>query len=349
MTTSRARAHAWRVIPLAVALATAAALTAAGTPAGAVARTGSTVRPGARTWDSWAYYPARHDIVLFGGNAGHGQSVGGRSLGDTWTWNAEGWTHPHPAASPSPRTGAAMAYDFATHQLVLFGGSTGPESGFQADTWTWNGTTWAKLQPATSPPARHNGDLFYDAAQHELILFGGYDGSYLNDTWAWNGTTWTQLQPATSPPPRDTESLVYDPATKTAIMFGGFNGERLADTWNWNGTTWAQLQPSTSPGVVSTSWQATYDGHSRQLLLFGGDPGNAPFSDRTWVWNGTTWVQQQPTASPVGRAYGALTYDVEIGQAVMFGGSIGSRDPNTVWEWTGTLWQQPPVVLGRHG
>jgi hypothetical protein len=44
-----------------------------------------------------------------------------------------------------------------------------------------------------------------------------------------------------------------------------------------------------------------------------------------------------------------LTYDVEIGQAVMFGGSIGSRDPNTVWEWTGTLWQQPPIVLGRHG
>jgi hypothetical protein len=42
-------------------------------------------------------------------------------------------------------------------------------------------------------------------------------------------------------------------------MFGGFNGERLADTWSWNGITWAQLQPSTSPGVVSTSWQATYD------------------------------------------------------------------------------------------
>jgi hypothetical protein len=35
--------------------------------------------------------------------------------------------------------------------------------------------------------------MIYDSASREVVLFGGYDGSYLNDTWAWNGTGWTEL------------------------------------------------------------------------------------------------------------------------------------------------------------
>lgn len=34
------------------------------------------------------------------------------------------WTQQFPATSPSPRYGAAMAYDASTDQLVLFGGAT---------------------------------------------------------------------------------------------------------------------------------------------------------------------------------------------------------------------------------
>jgi hypothetical protein len=49
------------------------------------------------------------------------------------------------------------------------------------------------------PPARHNAGLVFDRASGELILFGGYDGKYLNDTWAWTGTTWTRLHPAARP------------------------------------------------------------------------------------------------------------------------------------------------------
>jgi hypothetical protein len=119
-----------------------------------------------------------------------------------------------------------MAYDAATGQLLLFGGSSliGIAGGFHGDTWTWTGHTWRKLHPATSPPARHNADMIYDAATGNVVLFGGYDGHYLGDTWTWNGRTWTEQATPTAPAPRDTGSFIFDAATGTGILYGGFNG-----------------------------------------------------------------------------------------------------------------------------
>jgi hypothetical protein len=54
--------------------------------------------------------------------------------------------------SPSARFGATMSYDPATGNMVLYGGDA--NGVYVGDTWTWNGTTWAELSPATSPPAR---------------------------------------------------------------------------------------------------------------------------------------------------------------------------------------------------
>jgi Galactose oxidase, central domain len=320
-------------------LAAALPLAAAQAPAAASARVGS--MPQGRVWASWAYDPPHRNVVLFGGDRGYQHSGPDIVLGKTWIWNGRTWTLQHPAASPSPRTGAAMVYDAASGQLLLFGGSRRPftSGGYLADTWVWESTTWVQLHPLTSPPARHNAGLAYDSARHQVIMFGGYNGHYLNDTWAWNGSTWTQLHPATSPPPRDTHSLVYDPATKTTILFGGYNGVRLADTWAWDGTTWTQLHPATSPGVVSTAWQAAYDTASHQLILFGGD-ADGLFSNATWMWNGTTWTQLIPPARPGRRAYGSLTYDGVLHRLVLSAGSSGHTDLTTIWEWNGTTWQR---------
>ena len=93
-----------------------------------------------------------------------------------------------------------MAYDAATGQVVLFGGTNGSNLG---DTWTYNGTTWTQQSPATSPSARSESTMAYDAATGQVVLFGGNNGSgYLNDTWTYNGTTWTQQSPATRPSAR---------------------------------------------------------------------------------------------------------------------------------------------------
>ena len=295
--------------------------------------------PPGRQNDSFAYDPRRHDFVLFGGQTATAV------LGDTWVLRGDDWTRLHPAGTPSARTGAALVFDPATGQLLLFGGSSKPAfgGGFSGQTWVWTGTTWRRLHPAHSPSPRHAADMIYDAATHDVILFGGYGGSYLNDTWSWNGHTWTQLSPAGSPSPRDTDALVYDPASRTAILYGGFSlsAGRLTDTWSWNGSTWTQLFPAASPGRTSVGWQAGHDPASGQVLLFGGDHDQGRPGAGTWTWTGTTWHQLTPALNPPGLGGGTMTYDRATHQAVLFGGftnAAGTTFPSTTWTWNGRTW-----------
>jgi hypothetical protein len=78
-----------------------------------------------------------------------------------------------------------MAYDAATGNVVLFGGFHGRRSDLLADTWTWDGSTWTKQSPATSPPGHGGGSMAYDAASGNAVLFGGDSPG---DTWTWGAS-----------------------------------------------------------------------------------------------------------------------------------------------------------------
>jgi hypothetical protein len=69
--------------------------------------------------------------------------------------------------------------------VVLFGGTA--RHGPLGDTWTWDGSTWTKQAPATSPPAREFASMAYDPATGNLVLFGGDNAGprSFNDTWTW--------------------------------------------------------------------------------------------------------------------------------------------------------------------
>jgi hypothetical protein len=338
-----ARASWLSRVSLAAVLAATLAVAGAGLPA-AAARAASAQGqtsgspPAGRAWPSLAYDPCHQELVLFGGD--NGSTV----YGDTWIYRGGAWTEEHPATSPAPRTGAALVYDAATGQLLLFGGSSkiGTAGGFFGDTWIWTGTTWRQLHPVTSPPARHNADLIYDAADHDVVLFGGYDGQYLGDTWTWNGSTWTEQSTPTAPAPRDTGSFAYDAATRTGILYGGFNGATVfTDTWTWNGSTWTQLSTTASPGQVQAGWQMADDAATGQVLLFGGHRQLANTNSRaTWAWNGTTWTRLSPASSPFGRGHGSMAYDSASHQIILFGGEgyQESTYPTSTWAWTGTTW-----------
>jgi hypothetical protein len=95
-----------------------------------------------------------------------------------------------------------MAYDPATADVVLFGGSG--NGGDLSDTWTFDGTTWTELSTATRPPARDSASIAYDPTTGHLIMFGGEASSGdLSDTWTFDGTNWTQVTTASSPTARD--------------------------------------------------------------------------------------------------------------------------------------------------
>ena len=228
-----------------------------------------------------AYDAATGTTVLYGGSFG----VDGRR--GTWTWNGSTWTKQPAPTQPPALIGASMAYDAATGTIVLFGGYTEHPFGYRNGTWTWNGTTWTKQAPATSPPPMSGGAMAYDAATGTVVLFGGNeDGITLGDTWTWDGTTWTKQDPATSPPARYGASMAYDTATGTAVLFGGLpNAGVPNDTWTWNGTNWAKRDTRTRP---HGRWEAAmaYDAASGTAVLFGGaDFINGPtVRDDTWTW-----------------------------------------------------------------
>ena len=309
-------------------------------------------RPPGREWPSLAYDAARHELVLFGGDdLGAANATGG--FRGTWTRTGTKWTKQHPANSPSGRTGAAMAYDAATRQLLLFGGSS-PGGGVDAQTWLWTGSDWRRLYPPVSPRARADANLVYDAASRELLLFGGYQGRtgfggpgsgiLFGDTWAWTGKRWRQLHPKSAPSPRMEASMAYDAATKTVILFGGYLGSNRGDAhdmWAWNGTTWRKLR-SRFPFLFGSvfAWQAVYDPASKQLLALGGNQYPPP--SWLWVWTGRTWRQLHPAAPPRGREFGSMIYDSGARQVVLFGGfgwqSVFSLYPDSTWTWNGSTW-----------
>ena len=268
--------------------AAAGAHPAAGAHTAAWAHAAASPPPG-REWAAFAYYPPRHELVLFGGRHP------GMVFGDTWTRTGATWTQQHPATAPSARTGAAMVYDPASRQLLLFGGGATTGTGFSNQTWTWNGSTWTLLHPATSPPAREDTGMVYDAATKTVLLFAGWHGAYWDDTWSWNGTTWTPLSPAASPGVDVFAwQAAYDPASHQVVAFGGDGGGGkpfLSGTWTWTGSNWSRLSPAASPPGRAYG-TLTYDSADQRVVLFAGsEQALTVFPSTIWSWSGSTWAQ----------------------------------------------------------
>ncbi|MGH9919082.1 MAG: kelch repeat-containing protein, partial [Nitrososphaerales archaeon] len=249
------------------------------------------------------------------------------------------WTKESPASSAPASAGTSMAYDQATGSLVLFGGD-GSGTGTALDgTWLWTGSTWAEQSPATSPPARSNAAMAYDAATGDVVLFGGIgsSGNYLSDTWTWNGSNWTEQSPRTSPSPRADAAVANDQASGDIVLFGGeaTNGQSLGDTWTWNGSNWAQAEPSRSPAARTNSSMA-YDPATGVVVLFSGF-SFSPLccSADTWTWNGSNWAEQSPSTSPPAVTAATMIYDPSASEIVLFGGfaggSVSSYDETWIW------------------
>jgi fibronectin type III domain protein/galactose oxidase-like protein len=271
-----------------------------------------------------------------------GTLLGAKPAGAGAATGQPNWTQLQPSSSPPARSDASTAFDPATGQLVLFGGSNG-SGGYRNDTWIWNGITWSQASPGSGPSVREGASMAFDPATGQLVLFGGLDSSgALNDMWTWDGSSWSPLFPATNPPAREYASMAFDPATGQLVLFGGLSSTgNLNDTWSWNGSDWSQASPGPGPSAPELASMA-YDPATGQLVLFGGFNLSGHFlSNQTWTWNGTTWIQLHPSSSPSARDAAGMTFDEATGQLVLFGGFAGTNSYlNDTWAWDGTTWTQ---------
>jgi uncharacterized protein (TIGR03437 family) len=285
-----------------------------------------------------AYDAAHGQVVLFGG----GNEL--NTWGDTWTWDGTNWTQQlvqFPETSPDQRSGAAMVYDSAHHQVVLFAGFGLGGDTHHNDTWVWDGTNWTQLSPASSPPARQFHAMAYDSLHGQVVLFGGINqtNQYYQDTWVWDGANWTEMSPSSIPPNRAYHSMAYDSTHQNVVLFGGGSSTGIFnDTWVWNGANWTQEFAGSSPSSRYSQAMA-YDSAHSQTVMFGGCGSQGNLGD-TWVWNGGNWTLASPLASPSARCGHAMAYDSGHDQVVLFGGENqvingSSTYYGDTWTWSG--------------
>lgn len=193
---------------------------------------------------------------------------------------------------PSGRYGAALAFDVARDQFVLFGG--GDVSDYLGDTWVFD-DAWHTRAPTVSPSARQAVGIAYDGAREQVVMLGGIgEAGFLGDTWLWNGTTWSEY---TGPGPgaRAGFAMAYDPVHQEVVAFGGAPGPTelpLGDTWVWNGT-WTKRADN---GPARSAAQMAWDAARQRLVIYGGTIAGAALSD-TWEWDGATWTQVAAAAA----------------------------------------------------
>ena len=270
-----------------------------------------------------------------------------RQYNDTWLWNGADWTEAHSAISPSPRTAPALAYDEATHQLVLFGGrSTTGDLSFFDDTWTWDGDAWTQQHPAHSPGGRDEAGLVYDAKLRALILIGGFvqksqaDGSTflggLRDVWRWDGSDWNEV--GSTPVPLTlyiSDKAAFDPESKEVVAIGDL------ETTSWDGSAWSQVpNPKNWFGVDVTYVDPT----TRRLtaLVAFANPDNS-LTYRLESWQAGAWDDGPVVALPLVMDQGwldvaAATYDSKRKQVVIFGGGCMDHPGNQTLLFDGTGW-----------
>jgi hypothetical protein len=306
-------------------------------------RTPPTSPPG-RSGHQLGYDPMRGRTVLFGG-----YSIDEIPFADTWEWDGTTWTRVNTASGPTARGHHAMAFDWPVGKVLMFGGSQWP-FGYAPlnETWTWDGTTWSQLAPASSPSPRC-ATMSSDLVRQRIVLHSGgqsmRDPGLTADTWEWDGFNWIQMT-LQGPSARVGHGMALDPLGRMLVSGGMDMTGELTDLWAWDGTAWTALRNSLPP---SRRWDhaMAYDAARDQVVLFGGSTSGATLGD-TWLWDGSAWNEVTPAVSPPVRAAHVMAFDPVRQRVVLFGGN----GRNDTWEWDGTSWLQrspttPPPVQAR--
>jgi cysteine-rich repeat protein len=318
-----------------------------------------------------AYDAERRVVVLFGGYSLTGDNA---HLGDTWEFDGEVWIERTPAGAPTPRSGAAMAYDAARQRVVMFGGEVQVGMGLTAtdELWEYDGDTWTLIDVEDGPGARQRASAVYAPSLGGVVMIGGFAGDP-EITWRWDGASWTQLPvPALTIPGGYPGCATYDHGARALVVAAGNLG-----LWQLDGGSWTQRPTplGTAPrsmaydthvdrllvhdgayfvsgdavseyigpaGDGSTSLlggAAAYDERRGEVVAWGGNQGDAtyvmPLGERSAL--------RRPTAAtPPARYATALAYHRGSDRVVLFGGGLvpsGTLLGDT-WLWDGASWTQ---------
>ena len=268
-----------------------------------------------------AYDDARHNTVLL---------VPGEP---SQTWIFDGatrqWSQRFPATNPALH-GAEAAFAANTGRVVLFGSNANDECSpdVRGETWTWDGTNWTQLHPASAPDECsglgpiHMAD---DRRHHQLVMVADAGGGGFGTTWIWNGSNW-----AAAPGGPEGAPIAYDQVTGRVVAYGGylfFHGDNAFNgTQAWDGRHWQFVSPASAAGDPGYRGYAsmTFDPVTYALVLFGGETYYPTHSlADTWELIRHRWVRIGTANSPPPEARAPFVYDVAHRVGILLG--------NTTW------------------
>ncbi|MCI4321523.1 MAG: PKD domain-containing protein, partial [Thermoplasmata archaeon] len=264
-------------------------------------------------WDaSAAFDNGTSKMVVFAGETTVNGTVS--NLNDTWTFApSSGWTPVVLAFAPTPRAGAAIAWDGELNGLVLFGGVP-----LNSETWLLRNLTWFSLATSVAPggvPSNRGGaSLSPDPLNGSVVLFGGCTAlpcstAVDSDTWVLANFGWHNITATASfgggPPPRGQSSLVPAGPRGALLLFGGWAGVAPApanDTWTLGHLELANLSAAPTSTDVGLPVAMSFDvsgGFGPPRLVWHGLPpgcvtanvtalscrasGPGPYSPQVWV------------------------------------------------------------------
>jgi len=319
--------------------------------------------PAARGAMTGVYDPASNRMIIFGGRDASGNNrndvwalvdaTGAGSTPSRWVRLIEDGA----AGSPPARSGHSAVYDSVNNRMIIFGGCSANCAPVLNDVWVLsnaNGVTgtpaWTQQQLTGGPAARTNAVAGFDAANNELVIFGGQDGSdnpcsTFSDRWFLqpaNGLggpgAWLEA-PSNPAIPAGQNGVAAAYASGGMIVFGGegtVNGmctvtntvSELFGPPIFNvGTFFPQgvLPPARAFAslVVPTT--------SGQSLVFGGVDASGNYLNDAWGFFGG-WSQIIPKgSSPIARSGHAAVLDSADQRMIIFGGSDAGGVLNDTW------------------
>ena len=264
--------------------------------------------------------------VLITGALRYSRDFGGLISFESVGWMAQRWDGSRWVADDSlpPKPPNSQAFQWSLTQsptaYVLWDDAANQLLDLDIDqqtVWVWSDTAWkTALAPSSWPKgwakAQDIWHVGYDPYRREVLMVSHSAGASgaVSQTWAWNGKALVRL--ADFPFDFDLCTTVPDAASQL-LAFCGWGA------YSWDGKVWSPLGsvaddcPPSSSNLLDAHF--AFDPSRHQLIAVASDDY---LSVHTWLWQGQTWKELAPAASPPGSNYSMqLAYDPAIKGVVL--------------------------------
>ncbi len=295
----------------------------------------SGVTPGARSMFGFTSDPENGAVWLFGGVRGGA---------DLWRYASGQWTPVIALDAPATCSYPVSTWDSDRKVMVLLCSD--------ASVYEFAGTQWKRFSsPDKRPLTSIQASIAYDPTLKKTIVFGGYNGDYINETWTWDGASWAKID-GKKPFYRALTAMFYDPVQKKVVLSGGIGRKerdglliRFADTWTFNGKDWVELTTASSPPARYGAAVA-FNPADNRIHMFGGSNEKVEFINEHWVFDGAKWTKVEGSRVPTARQNARLAWDPTLQQFILYGGYAGYY-LSDLWVLEGTSWRPVQANSGR--